>query len=75
MRKQNKNNTIEINNKEIKIDLERLQEDVKNAYKSMQKILPEAVLIDREIKPFGNASHIILPKEYAKKKATVIIKE
>ena len=36
--------------------------------------VPEEIL-DREIKPFGNASHIILPKEFANKKAKVIIKK
>jgi len=36
--------------------------------------VPEEIL-DREIKPFGNASHIILPKDYTNKKAKVIIKK
>ena len=41
----------------------------------MKKLdIPEEIL-DREIKPFGNASHIILPKEYSNKKAKVIIKK
>jgi putative transposon-encoded protein len=35
--------------------------------------IPEDIL-EKEIKPFGNASHIILPKEYKSKKAKVIIK-
>jgi len=65
---------VELSSKEIKINLEKLQEDVKNAYNTMKKILPESIT-DKEIKPFGNASHIILPKEYAYKKATVIIKK
>ncbi|MFQ5531692.1 MAG: DUF2080 family transposase-associated protein [Candidatus Nanoarchaeia archaeon] len=65
---------IEINSKEIKVDLEKLQKDVMKAYESMKKIIPESIT-EREIKPFGNASHIILPKEYAYKKAKVIIKK
>ena len=69
-----KDKRIEINANEIKINLKKLQEDVKTAYDSMKKILPEAVLKDREVKPFGNASHIILPKEFANRKATIIIK-
>ena len=65
---------IELNAKELKINLERLKGDVKNAYATMMKILPEAVK-DAEIKRFGNASHIILPKGYAGKRATVIVKK
>lgn len=65
---------ITLTNKEIKINLKKLQEDVKTAYGTMKKLLPEAIT-DKEIKPFGNASHIILPKGYANKKATIIIKK
>ncbi len=65
---------IELSRKEIKVNLERLQEDVKSAYNTMRKLLPDAIT-DREVKPFGNASHITLPKEYSGKKAIVIIKK
>lgn len=65
---------IELNSRELRINLERLRKDVKNAYETMKKVLPEAIK-DAEIKRFGNASHIILPKEYAGKRATVIIKK
>jgi len=68
-----KSKRIVLNSKELRINLEKLQEDVKNAYVTMRKLLPESVS-EREIKPFGNASHIILPKEHANKKATVIIR-
>ena len=44
---------------------------INNAMKALD--VPQEV-IEKEIKPFGNASHIILPKEYNKKKAKVIIK-
>ena len=64
---------IELNSKELRINLEKLKGDVKNAYETMTKILPEAIK-DAEIKRFGNASHIILPKRYSGKRATVIIK-
>ena len=64
---------VELNSKELKINLERLKGDVKHAYETMTKILPEAVK-DAEIKRFGNASHIILPKGYAGKRVTVIVK-
>jgi len=65
---------IELNSKEIKVNLEQLQKDVKKAYDTMKKVLPESIN-STEIKKFGNASHIILPKEYAGKRATVIIKK
>ena len=39
----------------------------------IQSIIPNVV--ETEVKPFGNSSHIILPKEHEGKKATVIIKE
>jgi len=67
-----KNKRIKISSKEISVNLEKLQEDVKSAYERMKKILPESIK-KAEIKRFGNASHIILPKEYAGKKATVIV--
>jgi len=64
---------IELNSKELRVNLEKLKGDVKNAYDTMTKILPEAIK-DAEIKRFGNASHIILPRRYSGKKATVIVK-
>jgi putative transposon-encoded protein len=65
---------IEISSKELKVNLEKLQEDVKKAYETMRKVLPSAIK-DAEVKKFGNASHIVLPKEYTGKKATVLIKK
>jgi len=65
---------IVLNSKELKINLEKLKWDVKNAYETMTKILPEAIK-DADIKRFGNASHIILPKGYSGKRATVIVKK
>ena len=67
-----KTKRIELNSKELRINLEKLRKDVKDAYETMTKILPQAVK-DAEIKRFGNASHIILPKEYAGKRAIVIV--
>jgi len=64
---------ITLTKKELNINLQKLQEDVKKAYGTMKELLPEAIK-NKEVKPFGNASHIILPKEYAGKKATIIIK-
>ena len=69
-----KTKRIELNSKELRVNIEKLRKDVKNAYEIMTKILPESVK-DAEIKRFGNASHIILPKGYAGKRATVIIKK
>ncbi len=65
---------IEVNSKELKINLEKLQQDVKKAYETMKKVLPSAIK-DVEVKKFGNASHIVLPKEYVGKKATILIKK
>lgn len=73
-KKTDKAKRIELSSKEIRVNLEMLQKDVKRAYDTMKNVLPEAIT-DREIKPFGNASHIILPKKYAGKKAIVIIKK
>ena len=70
--KKKKEKRIEVNSREIRINLDRLQKDVVRAYDSMKKVLPESIK-KAEIKKFGNASHIILPKEYAGKKATVLI--
>jgi len=64
---------FELNSKELRINLDRLQKDAKTAYNSMMKVVPESIK-DVEIKRFGNASHIILPKKYSGKKATVIIR-
>ncbi len=66
---------IEFSKKEIKINLEKLQDDVERAYDTMRKILPEAILKNQQVRPFGNAAHIILPKEYINKKVTVIVKK
>ncbi len=65
---------VVLNSKELRVNLGKLQEDVKNAYDTMKKLIPEAIK-DVGVKPFGNASHIILPKEYSGKRATVIIKK
>lgn len=68
------NKRIEVSSKELKVNLEKLQDDVKKAYESMKKVLPSAIK-DAEVKKFGNAAHIVLPKEYVGKKATVLIKK
>ena len=65
---------IEISSKELKINLEQLQKDVSKAYDSMKKLVPDAIK-NVEVKPFGNASHIILPKEFSGKKAVVFVKK
>lgn len=65
---------LELSSKEIKLNLDKLQDDVKGAYDTMRKLLPESIS-NKKVTRFGNASHIILPKEYAGKKATVIVKK
>ncbi len=63
---------LELNKKEK----DRINELVKSiiSIKKLMKTLgvPEEIL-EKEVKPFGNASHIILPKEYTSKKARIII--
>ena len=65
---------IEISSKELKINLEQLQKDVSKAYDSMKKLVPDAIK-NVEVKPFGNAAHIILSKEFSGKKAVVFVKK
>ncbi len=65
---------IEINSKEMKINLNKFQKEVINAYNTMKDLLPEAIE-EAKIKSFGNASHIILPKKYEGKNATIMIKK
>lgn len=72
--KKDKIKRIEITAKEFKVNLEQLQRDVTKAYESMKTMVPQAVR-NLEVKRFGNASHIILPKEFAGKRAVVFIKK
>ena len=72
--KKNKNRRIELNAKEFKVNLEQLQKDVARAYDSMKKLVPHS-LKNLEVKRFGNAAHIIVPKEFVGKKAAVFIKK
>ncbi len=61
-------------NKQNKKELNELIKKITEINKIMGVLnIPKEVL-EKEIKPFGNASHIILPKEYKSKKAKVIIK-
>ena len=73
LKKNKEGKRFELNSKELRINLDQLQKDVKKVYKSMTQIVPESIK-DAEIKRFGNASHIILPKKYSGKRATVIIR-
>lgn len=72
--KSRSNKRIELSSRELRVNLAQLQRDAKKAYDSMMKVVPEAIK-NIEVKRFGNASHIILPKAYAGKKATVILKK
>lgn len=64
----------ELTPEQVREKLQKLQDGVKEAYNVMKTLLPEAI-VETDIREFGNSSHIILPKEYAKKKAIVIIKK
>ena len=64
---------MELNKKE-KDQINELVKGIIAIKKSMRNLgIPEGIL-EKEVKPFGNASHIILPKEYTSKKAKIIIK-
>ena len=66
---------VELSPEQIKANFTKLTEGLKGIQDVMKIFnIPEEVL-DREIKPFGNASHIILPEKYKGKKAKVIIKK
>ncbi len=73
-KKSKKDKRISLTSDELKINLRKLQNDVKTAYGTMKKILPEK-MIEKEIMSFGNSAHIVVPKEYAGKKAIVIVKK
>ncbi|MEX0920222.1 MAG: DUF2080 family transposase-associated protein [Candidatus Pacearchaeota archaeon] len=65
---------VDVSSKELKVNLEQLQKDVSKAYDSMKKMMPRAIK-NLKIKKFGNAAHVILPKEFSGKRATVFIME
>lgn len=68
-------NTIEDLNKTEQQKINELVKEIKIINSIMKSLnIPEEIL-DKEIKPFGNASHIILPKDYTNKKAKVIIRK
>ena len=68
-------NKVELSPKQIQQNLEKLSKELETVSKIMTALeIPEEIL-EREIKPFGNASHIVLPKGYEGKKAKVIIKK
>ncbi|MFH1787338.1 MAG: DUF2080 family transposase-associated protein [archaeon] len=69
-----KTTRIDISSKELRVNLEQLQKDVKKAYESMKKVIPEAIK-NCDVKKFGNAAHVVLPKEYIGKKVTVLVKK
>ncbi len=66
---------VEINSVQINNNLKKLEQGIEIITKAMKLLdIPEEVL-ERETKPFGNASHIILPKEYSNKIVKIIIKK
>ena len=57
-------NTIEM--------ISTLMEDLNKEMKKSQ--IPEEIM-EKEITEFGNSAHIVMPKEYANKKAIVVVKK
>jgi len=72
-RKRKSEKRIELSSKEFRVNLEQLQKDVTKVYGSMKRMVPHAVK-NVSVKRFGSSAHIILPKEFAGKKAMVFIK-
>lgn len=54
---------------------DKIKKLIEEMNREMQEMNIADEVLDREIKPFGNASHIILPEKYKGKKAKVIIKK
>lgn len=61
--------------KTIGENLEKLNDGIKKVNEALAEIRSLEDTLEREVKPFGNGSHITLPKEHSNKKAFVIIKE
>jgi putative transposon-encoded protein len=60
--------------KEGRKEINELAKKITEINKLMKLLNVPQDILEKEIKPFGNASHIILPKEYKSKTAKVIIK-
>jgi putative transposon-encoded protein len=60
--------------KQNKRGLDELAKRITEINKIMGMLNVPEEIIEKEIKPFGNASHIILPKKYKSRKVKVIIK-
>ena len=56
---------------EKKID--SLAKDLSRIKKTMESIGGVKKIIKKDVKPFGNGCHVVLPKEFLNKKARVII--
>ena len=53
--------------------MQSLERNIKNINQLIKSFgVPEKVL-EREVKSFGNGSHVILPKEHLNKKVKVIV--
>lgn len=55
--------------------IERLKTCLKTMDETMEQLNSTEGVIEKEIKPFGNSSHMILPKKYQNKKASIIIRK
>ncbi|MEK6898398.1 MAG: DUF2080 family transposase-associated protein [Nanoarchaeota archaeon] len=75
MQKTNNKNSENNHHLKIEINLNKLEKGMKMVEEVMKNFkFPEDVF-EKEIQPFSNSSHIVLPKKYAKKTAIIIIKK
>ena len=65
-------NKVKLTPEQIKKNIRKVISNIREV-EEIVKLFPN--IKEREIKTFGNASHIVLPKEYTNKKAIVIIKK
>lgn len=56
-------------------NLEKIKGCLKTVEDLMKQLNYPEKIIEKEIKPFGNSCHMVLPKKYQNKKASIIIKK
>jgi len=55
--------------------IERIKTCLRTIEETMKELNSTDQVVEKEIKPFGNSSHMILPRKFKNKKASIIIKK
>lgn len=55
--------------------IERLKIYLRQVDETLKQLNSTEEVLEKEVKPFGNSSHMILPKRYQNKKASIIIRK